>query len=157
MGEQNKRTDESVEKDQAQEYLELLQRLQAEFSNYKKRIERDKRELSTKIKGKLIQDLLPVLDDFERMLSSPSQDDGKLSEGARLIYEKLLGILKKEGLEPFSAQGKDFDPSLHEAVSVTESPPELDGKVIEEWQRGYLFKGELLRPARVKVGRFQRN
>lgn len=150
MGEENKKI-------QAQEYLELLQRIQAEFSNYKKRIERDKWELSTKIKGKLIQDLLPVLDDFERMLSSCLEDNGRLKEGARLIYEKLLNVLKKEGLEPFSAQGKDFDPSLHEAVFVVDTPPELDGKVLEEWQKGYLFKGELLRPAKVKVGRSQRN
>jgi molecular chaperone GrpE len=140
------------EVDLAQKYLEQLQWQQAEFQNYKKRVEREKNEIARYVKGDLIRKLLPVIDDLNRSLKN--QEEKKDFEGFRLINEKLLLLLKEEGLEEVSAAGSVFDPNYHDALYTQEvDDAESDGKVLEEWERGYFFQGTLLRASKVKVGK----
>lgn len=145
---------EKPEEDLTQKYLQQLQMLQAEFQNYKKRVEREKKEISRYIKGDFIRKLLPVIDDLDRSLQN--HEDEKEFEGFRLINEKLMLILKEEGLEEVAAGGNDFDPNYHDALYTQEVEDEADdGKVLEEWEKGYFFQGTLLRPSKVKVGKIK--
>ena len=108
-------------------------------------------ELSTLIKSQLIYNLLPVVDDLERMFNNTHPDSENVLAGSKVIYDKLISILSDEGLQPLESVGKDFDPEFHEAVLIESGDDDLDNKIIDEWQKGYLFKSKLLRPAKVKV------
>ncbi len=157
--EQQKRQDEvrpdaADSKSKEQEYLEMLQRLKAEFDNYRKRMEKEKQELAEYVRGNLIRELLPILDDFERLLEAES-DAQKLKEGARMIYSNLLSVLGKYGLEAFAAEGEHFDPNIHEAVAVAPTSREQDGKIVSTWQKGYRIKDRVIRHAKVQVGQHQ--
>lgn len=132
-------------------HLEMLQRLKAEFENFKKRVEKENMELSTLIKSQLIYNLLPVVDDFERMLNNSHPNSDEVIKGVKLIYDKLISILKDEGLRQIESIGKDFNPEIHEAVLTESGANDLDNKIFQEWQRGYFFKSKLLRPAKVTV------
>lgn len=132
-------------------YLDQLLRLQAEFANYKKRVEKERLELSDLFKSELVSSLLPVLDDFDRMLDHASDEGNEFLNGVNLIYNKFLEVLKGHGLNPVEAVGKKFDPSLHEAVLIDTGTNGEDDIVTEEWRKGYLFNDRLLRPAQVKV------
>lgn len=134
-------------------YVEQLQRLQAEFANYRKRIEKEKLELSTFYKSELVSALLPIIDDFERMLNHTDDSNNELLTGVRLIFQKLLDILQSQGLKPIVAIGQKFDPTIHEALFVERTDNGDDETVIEEWQKGYFFNDRLLRPAQVKVSK----
>lgn len=139
-------------------YLEQLLRLQAEFINYKKRIEREKFELSDYLKSELVSTLLPILDDFDRLLhhSNSSQSINESDDtfkGVQLIYQNLLEILKKEGLKTIDSVGQKFDPRIHEALLIDTASNGDHEIVAEEWKKGYLFKERLLRPAQVKVAK----
>ncbi|MDZ7263129.1 MAG: nucleotide exchange factor GrpE [candidate division KSB1 bacterium] len=136
-------------------YLDQLQRLQAEFSNYRKRIEKEKAELSDFYKSELVSALLPIIDDFERMLNHADDHSNELLTGIRLIFQKLMDILQTQGLKPIVAVGQKFDPAIHEAVLVEPTDNGTDETVIEEWQRGYFFNDRLIRPARVKVSKHE--
>jgi molecular chaperone GrpE len=129
---------------------ELIQRRQAEFENYKKRVERERGELFEFASMDTAKALLPILDDFERALKVESADK-EYARGMELIYQRLYESLKKMGLEPISTEGTLFDPHLHHAVDMVDSPDSPDQTILEEYQRGYNFKGRLLRPAMVKV------
>ncbi len=131
--------------------MERLQRLQAEFQNYRKRVEKENMELSSFIKSQLIYKLLPVIDDFSRMFNHGDEEDLKIINGSEAIYRKLLSILQDEGLETIQTVGRTFDPYLHEAVLVESGAEGEDDQIIEEWEKGYMFKSKLLRPAKVKV------
>lgn len=140
------------ERARANEYLASWQRVQADFSNFKKRAEKEKEEVTKFANAELVASLLPVIDDLERALDNAS---GKLAgltwvDGIRLIYRKLLSILEAYGLSAIEAEGKDFDPSLHEAVLYEEGE---EGKVLAELQKGYKFHDRVIRPAMVKVGK----
>lgn len=135
------------------ECTDQLLRLQAEFLNYKRRVEKEKDEIGTISKGRLMQSILPVVDDFERFIDHHENDETVPVESVRLIYQKLIKTLRDEGLESLEAQGEDFDPEIHEAVGVEQVGPARDGKVLEQWQKGYRFKDRMIRPSRVKVGR----
>lgn len=148
-------TQEEAQNDAVSEVVERLQRLQAEFSNYKKRIDNERKSLFSIAKGDLIMKLLAVLDDFERMVNHQGDDCRLSMDGVRLIYQNLRKILVDEGLEEIPAKGEKFDPEIHEAVSVETTEAERDGVVLEEWQKGYRFGGRMLRPSRVKVGRHE--
>jgi len=137
----------------AEEYLDHLQRLQSEFSNYKKRVDKEREELFSTAKGELVLKLLPVLDDLERMLDHYEEYGECNCDAVKLIYQNLVKILTDEGLEKIAAVGEQFDPEFHEAVGVEETDSEQEDLVLEEWQKGYLFGGKLLRPSRVKVGK----
>ncbi|MDP2727582.1 MAG: nucleotide exchange factor GrpE [Dehalococcoidia bacterium] len=140
------------EKEKAESYLANWQRAQADFINYKRRIEQEKGDLTRFSNAMLILNLLPVLDDMERALATVPTAFAGLTwlDGLRLIYRKLLAILESQGLQPIEAEGKDFDPNLHEAVMHTEGE---DGKVLQELQRGYKLHDRVVRPAMVTVGK----
>ena len=146
-------SDTDTEQVNDQNYLEQLQRLQAEFHNYRRRTERERAETYQLAKGDLILKLLPVLDDFERMNSHHDENDID-HEGIKLIYQKMEKILMDEGLEIVPARGESFDPEYHHAIGVEETDAHSDNRVVEEWQKGYRFKERLLRPSSVKVGKF---
>ncbi len=134
--------------------LEQLQRLQAEFSNYKKRTEKERDQLYLLAKGDMILKILPVLDDFERMFAHHENHDQIQCEGIKLIVNKLKKILAEEGLEEIQPVGKQFDPDLHEAVGIEHTDEKHENLVLEEWRKGYQYQGKLLRPSHVKVGKY---
>lgn len=127
-----------------------LLRSQAEFQNLRKRIEKERLELFEYASMEAVRVLLPVLDDFERAAKSDSSDR-EYSAGIDLIYNRFYETLKKLGLEPMESKGKPFDPQIHHAVDMVETEELPDHTVLDEFQRGYNFKGRLLRPAMVKV------
>lgn len=137
-----------------EELKDRLLRRQADFENFRRRVERERAEMAEFAGMETVRALLPVLDDFERALRATPQLDGAAAEYARgveMIYQRLKDTLQKLGLEPIESAGKPFDPNIHHAVErVTDANAE-DDTVVEEYQRGYNFKGKLLRPAMVKV------
>jgi len=140
------------EKEKAENYLANWQRAQADFINYKRRIEQERSETVNFANSTLILNLLPVLDDLERALDSVSEKLAGLTwvDGIVLIYRKLRAILEGHGLAEIKAVGEPFDPNLHEAVLYGEGE---EGKVIEELQKGYKLHDRVLRPTIVKVGK----
>lgn len=136
-------------KDRA-ELQDLLQRRQAEFENYRRRVERERSDLFEFAAMDAVKALLPVLDDFERALKVESADK-EYARGMELIYQRLFDALKKLGLEPISEQVPLFNPHIHHAVEMVDTKDHPDQTILEEYQRGYYFKGRLLRPAMVKV------
>lgn len=133
------------------ELQELLQRRQAEFENYRRRVEREKKEVFEYASMDVVKSLLPVLDDFERALKVESADK-EYARGMELIQKRLDVLLHKLGLEPISTTaGAAFNAHLHDAVDMVETDEHPDQTILDEYERGYNFKGRLLRPARVKV------
>ncbi|RJQ16782.1 nucleotide exchange factor GrpE [Candidatus Woesearchaeota archaeon] len=133
-----------------EELTELLKRTQAEFENYKKRVEKEIGENNKFASEKVIKKLLPVIDSFELALKN-HQDHEKFVKGMELIYAQLMGTLKEEGLQPIHALHKEFDPYRHEVLLTEEN--EKDNIVLDELQKGYLFHGKVLRHTKVKVGK----
>ena len=129
---------------------ERLVRRQAEFDNFRRRAERERTEVVDYANSENVRALLPIIDDFERALKIESFDK-EYSRGMELIYQRLSESLKKLGLEPLDTAGQTFDPHLHHAVEMVESSEHEDHTILDEYQRGYNFKGKLLRPAMVKV------
>ena len=127
-----------------------LLRTAAEFDNYRKRMDKERRDLAEYTAGEAIKDLLPIIDNLERALQASALDD-PLRKGVELIHKQMLEILRRRGVTPIEALGADFDPNLHEAVTQEESAQHRDGEVMEELQRGYKVGDRLLRPAMVKV------
>jgi molecular chaperone GrpE len=139
------------EKDSLQD---RLLRTAAEFDNYRKRVDRERRELADYMKADVLAELLPILDNFERALQAPSADPSDpLRKGVELILKQMLDFLRKRGVSPIEALGADFDPNFHQAVIHETSPSHREGEVIEELQRGYMLGDKLLRPAMVKVAK----
>ena len=127
-----------------------LLRTAAEFDNYRKRMDRERRDLAEYTAGEAIRDLLPIIDNLERALQASALDD-PLRKGVELIHKQMLEILRRRGVTPIEALGADFDPNVHEAVTQEESAQHREGEVMEELQRGYKVGDRLLRPAMVKV------
>jgi len=142
---------ETIEKE-GQVTLEHLQRLQAEFSNYRKRVERERLETAGWAQGVLLEQLLPVLDDLGRATGQIENEESPAAQGLLLIRDKLNAILAEAGLERIESVGSSFDPSVHEALMTEPVADDRVGTVVEEFVPGFRFKGRLLRPARVKVG-----
>lgn len=134
------------------EIQERLLRNHADVENMRKRMEREKAEFVRFAAVDLVRKLLPVIDNLERALEAPADTGGDgLREGVRLVHQELQSILEREGLKVVEAKGKPFDPNLHEAV-LREESTEIDSEqVIEEFQKGFVFRDRLLRPAMVKV------
>ncbi len=132
------------------ELQDLLQRRQAEFDNFRRRSERERTEVFEFASMDAVKALLPVLDDFERALKIESADK-EYARGMDLIYQRLFEGLKKLGLEPVSGEAPVFNPHIHHAVEMVDTKDHPDQTILEEYQRGYYFKGRLLRPAMVKV------
>ena len=125
----------------------------AEFENYRRRTERERRELAEAAAADLIRDLLPVVDDFERALSSADAAGPEFRRGVELIHRQLLEALRKRGAQPFDSVGQPFDPSWHEAVAWEPAGDRPDGEITAELRRGYRLGTRLLRPAQVKVAK----
>lgn len=136
-----------VERD---ELKDLLVRRQAEFDNFRKRTERERSEYVQYAGMEIVKDLLPVVDDFERALKAESKSP-EYARGVEMIYQRMADTLKKVGLEPIETAGAKFDPHLHQAIERVETRDAEDGTILGEFQRGYHFKGRLLRPSMVKV------
>lgn len=132
------------------ELTDTLQRLQAEFENYKKRCEKENKQYIEYAEQDLVKDLLPVLDSFELSLKN-SQDHEKFRKGVELIFAQLFSTLKEKGLLKIESIGKEFDPYLHEVLITEESDNE--NIVIEELQPGYKFKDKVIRHSKVKIGK----
>jgi len=136
------------------DYYDRWMRKAAEFDNYRRRVERERREQADQSVVNLLQDLLLVVDDFERALTADSGEGGAaFRKGLELIYSKLQDLLRKQGLKPIDALGADFDPNLHQAVIQEPSPDHREGEVIGELRKGYTIGDRLLRPAMVKVAK----
>ncbi len=132
------------------ELEDRMLRLRAEFDNARRRGDRERSEFLQFAAMDLIMQLLPVVDNFERALKVETADSD-YAKGIELIYQRLVETLKKIGLEPIDTAGQKFDPNLHQAVDRVETEEAEDMAILSEYQRGYKFKGKLLRPAMVKV------
>lgn len=130
-----------------------LLRKTAEFDNYRKRTERERREHADQSVVDLLLELLLVVDDFDRALTVESGDAAAYRRGVELIHAKVHDLLRKQGVTPVEALGTDFDPNVHQAVVQEESPAHREGEVIGELRRGYRKGDRLLRPAMVKVAK----
>ncbi len=137
------------------EYLDGWQRSLAEFSNYKKRIERDQAHVYQTAIGNVVKKYLEILDDLDRALKSrPLTEEGAVwANGIELIYRKLITILENEGVKLMDTKGKLFDPKLHEAISLEENKDFESGQIIEVLKQGYLLGDRVLRPALVRVAK----
>ena len=135
------------------DYLEQLQRLQAEFSNYRRRIQRERAQWEMRAKGDLLAGLLPILDDLDRARASLSEDKkSKHAEGLLLILSRLEESLRSVGLEVQPVEpGTPFNPDIHEAMLTEPSEDHAEGMILGTLQPGYVYQDLLLRPARVRV------
>lgn len=137
------------------EYREKMLRTMAEMENLRKRLDRDRKDYITYANREMVGDILPVLDNFDRALKSMEETRNSASylQGVKMIYNQLEDILKKEGLEEIKALGEPFNPHLHEAVQTEETDSCPEDTVLDVILNGYLFRGNMLRPAAVKVSR----
>ena len=138
-----------LESSKAKELEDRVMRLQAEFENYKKRNARENENLQESAAADIILKLLPLVDDFDMAIRHMEKADSEFKKGMELIYAKLLDVLVKEGVGEMKCLGESFDPYRHDALRHGEGE---EGKVIEVIQKGYLFKGKVLRHAKVAVG-----
>jgi molecular chaperone GrpE len=132
---------------------QLRQQLQRETDETRQRLNRSADERAAGEKAKFITSLLPVLDDLNRAIQSENTTREALLDGVRSIAGSFQSALVNAGVEPIESVGEEFNPELHEAVDTAETDAEMDGRVIEEYSRGFRMGDRLLRPARVKVGR----
>ena len=145
--------DQSEREQWAAEKSDLQDRLlrtQSDFQNFRRRTEQQRIEIYDLAVAETIRPLLAVLDDFERALRVETADK-EYAAGVELIYNRFAEALKKLGVEPMDSKGQPFDPQIHHAVDMVETADAPDHTILEEYQRGYNFKGRLLRPAMVKV------
>jgi molecular chaperone GrpE len=139
--------------EQVQDLQNRLLRAQADFDNFRRRTRMEKEEFAKYASQNLIEQLLPVVDNFERAIAAAkdAQDAASLQKGVEMIYRQLLQILEQEGVQPIEAVGQPFNPEFHQAVMRVESEDQEEGIVVEELQKGYRFKGKVIRPSMVKV------
>ena len=136
------------------ELYDRLLRATAEFDNYRKRTERERREHAEWAAADLLGDVLAVLDDVERALAVPSPPEAKAYRGGvELIHRELLELLKRRGVSAIATAGHDFDPAVHQAVAYDEAPGAREGEILDELRRGYRLGERLLRPAMVRVAK----
>lgn len=132
-----------------EELTDTLKRLQAEFENYKKRVEKEKAEFVKFAHADVVAEMLPVLDSFEIALKNTS-DKEKFVEGIKIIFAQFHSILEAEGLKPIKAAGEKFDPYRHEVLMKEESD-KPEGTILEEFQKGYMLNDKVLRFSKVKI------
>ena len=139
---------EATRRDRDQ-YLEALQRLKAEFENSRKRQERERLRILSMASERLVQELLPVLDNLDRALEA----GGDIREGVQVTRDQLAEVLGDEGLLPVASDGQIFDPNVHEAVMGQVSEEHEEGTILQTFQRGYVLNGKPIRPAKVVVAK----
>ncbi|MDT3414528.1 MULTISPECIES: nucleotide exchange factor GrpE [Bacillales] len=140
-------------KAQAEENHNRMLRALADMENLRRRTRKEQEDLAKYASLKVISELLPVIDNFERALSADkdSMTVESLLEGVNMVYRQMLQIFEREGLTAIQATGQPFDPNVHQAVMQAQDPAYESGVVVEEFQKGYLFKDRVIRPAMVKV------
>lgn len=138
---------------QAEENQQRYLRAQADFDNFRRRTQKEKEDLAQYASMKLIGQLLPVVDNFERAVAAASanQDFEALAKGVDMIFRQLEQTLQQEGLKAMEAVGEPFNPEFHQAIMTVESDDHEEGIIVEEVQKGYILKDRVLRPAMVKV------
>jgi molecular chaperone GrpE len=141
------------EEKETAEYKDDLQRKQAELENYRKRMVREQTRIIEQSNRRLIEQLLPVIDNLEKALQSSRASGDQLTQGVRMVYDQLMEVLKGAGLEEINPLGHPFDPEVCEAVMAVVSDDHEDETVVEVHQKGYKYKGNLLRPARATVSK----
>lgn len=139
-------------KAKAEDYYAQMQRLKAEFDNFRKRTQKEKEEAAKYASERMILSLLPVLDNFERAVDSTrtNKDFESFSQGVEMILRMFYKVLENEGLKTIEAVGCEFDPNVHEAL-LTEESDQGDNIILEELQKGYYLRDKIIRPSRVKV------
>ena len=139
----------------ADEYFDRLLRLQADFDNYKKRLEKDKIEFIKFANEEIIAEILKILDDFERAVDAGKikHDFDILYKGIEMIHNDFKEFLKQKGLKEIEAEGKPFNPNEHEAMMQEETDEHPEDYIVEEFQKGYTFNGRVIRPSKVKVAK----
>jgi molecular chaperone GrpE len=141
---------ETLRKEKDEIYDRLL-RKHADFENFRKRIEKEKREFQQYALSDIMSELIFILDNFERAFSHAGEASSEYKKGVELIYRQLKDVLEKRGLNAIQTEGRKFDPNFHEAVAREERNDLEEGTILEELQKGYFFQNRLLRPAMVKV------
>lgn len=147
--EARKAEEKKAEEQESERYMRLM----AEFQNFKRRAAREKTETLAYANEKIIGELLPVLDNFERALETDAADAEGYAKGMELIFQQLKTALEHAGLEEIKALGEDFDPNVHNAVMTEQSEEHEDGKVSKVLQKGYKLKDKVIRPSMVAVVR----
>jgi molecular chaperone GrpE len=142
-------SEDEPSKEEPENYLELAQRIQADFENYRKRAAREAAAAGERAKSGLIRELLPVVDNLERALTSAEDGEQHLAEGVRLVHSELIAVLERNGIQQFDPAGDRFDPAEHEALSVRQDGE--PGVILDVVEKGYRANGTVLRPARVVV------
>ena len=137
------------------EYFDRLLRLQADFDNYKKRLEKERIEFIKFANEEIIAEILQILEDFERAVEAgkTKHDFDVLYKGIEMIHKDFKGFLKEKGLKEIEAKGKLFNPSEHEAMMQEETNDHPEDHIIEEFQKGYTLNGRVIRPSKVKVAK----
>src|SRR4051794_2010279 len=135
----------------AAEYLELAQRTQADFENFRKRAVKDMAASGARAKAGLIRELLPVVDNLERALGAVEESDDGVGQGLKLVYAELQGVLSRNGVEAMVPDGEPFDPNVHEAISTRPVEEAEAGTVVDVVEKGYKLDETVIRPARVVV------
>ncbi|MGN7468588.1 nucleotide exchange factor GrpE [Brevibacillus sp. SAFN-007a] len=140
-------------KAQAEEHQNRMLRALADMDNLRRRVRKEQEDLAKYASLKIVEELLPVLDNFERALAADkeSMTVESLLEGINMVYRQMVQVFEKEGLSAIEAQGKPFDPHVHQAVMQTNNPDFDSGVVVAELQKGYMFKDRVVRPAMVQV------
>ena len=134
----------------AARYLDLAQRLQAELENVRKRAARDIAQAGQRAKANLVRELLPIVDNLERALATANPEEDHLAEGVRLVHVELINTLERNGIKAFDPAGEQFDPNVHEAISMREGD-NGSGIVLDVVEKGYKLGDNVIRPARVVV------
>jgi len=142
----------NIKSQQAEELIGLIQRLQADFENLRKRTIKEKDELKAAAAAGLLEKFLPIIDNFDRALSTDtSVQEGSFREGVEMIYRQMQKVLAEEGMRSIAAVGEQFDPNKHEAVMQVEDSSVEQNTIVEELQKGYMYHDRVIRPSMVKV------
>ena len=141
--------DEPKSEPEPENYLELAQRIQADFENYRKRAAKEAAAAGERARSGLVRELLPIVDNLERALASAEEGEQHLAEGVRLVHSELIAVLERNGVEQFDPVGEKFDPTEHDALSMRDEGE--SGLVVDVVEKGYRSNGTILRPARVVV------
>ena len=148
--EETKKEKKDKKTEQIEELTDRLQRTMAEFDNYRKRTEKEKASMYVIGAKEVVEKILPVVDNFERGLVSAQEGDA-FAEGMQMVYKQLMAALSEMGVQPIEAVGQAFDPNLHNAVMHVEDPEAGENTIVEELQKGYLYKDFVVRHSMVKV------
>lgn len=141
--------------EEIKDYKELYLKTLADFKNYKKRQAGEIERIKDLTKGEVILKIIPVIDNFERAMCIEMNDNNfeSIKKGVEMIYKQFLNILEKEGVKQFSSIGEKFDPSKHEAVGIAYDNSKEENTILDEVEKGYYYKDNLLRPAKVIVSK----